>query len=371
MQIWRQCESGGPIFPLVVILAALLGTASACTKVGYLVQAAHGQLDLSMRTVPIDELIDDKGPAPEKLRSLLQEVPHIKAHGIANGLASSDNYEVYAELERDAAVWVVTAAEPLAFEAKTWSFPLFGSFPYLGWFDRGRAEGYASRLSADGWDTYVRGAGAYSTLGWFQDPILSTMFARSRHPLGDLTNTVLHESVHATIHIDGQAFFNEGLATFVGDALTLVYLKQTRGPLSAELRSYVWVEAGRAERRQQMLATYDALAALYGSGRPREEMLREKRRIIARLQSALDTDKPMNNATLLGIRTYHAATQAFVFLFEACGQDWPRFLAAAATATEASFIREQQEDLGPVVEQLAAENCSTGSAGAIIAAPGR
>src|SRR4029078_3952588 len=131
--------------------------------------------------------------------------------------------------DRPAAVWVVSACEQLRFRSKEWHFPIVGSFPYLGWFDLEQAKAFADELRAESWDVDVRGAHAYSTLGWFRDAVLSTMIPEGKEALGELVNVVLHESVHATVYIEGQAFFNESIASFIADRLTDHYLIQTRG----------------------------------------------------------------------------------------------------------------------------------------------
>src|SRR6185312_14274837 len=110
------------------------------------------------------------------------------------------------------------------FRSKTWWFPIVGRVPYLGWFDRDDAHDFADELHREGWDSDVGAADAYSTLGWFDDPVLSTMIAGGDEAVGELVNVILHESVHATLYVDGQTRFNESLAEFVAGKLTTVYL---------------------------------------------------------------------------------------------------------------------------------------------------
>src|SRR5205814_2292022 len=98
------------------------------------------------------------------------------------------------------AVWVVSACEPLRFHSKEWGFLFVGSFPYLGWFDLENARRFRDELRAEGWDADLRGAAAYSTLGYFRDAVLSSMIPEGDEALGELVNVVLHESVHATLY---------------------------------------------------------------------------------------------------------------------------------------------------------------------------
>ena len=179
-----------------IFVLACLG---ACAVPGYRLQAVRGQLDLLERRRPLSTLMQDP-KTPPKLRAWLIEVGRIKEYALTQGLRANSIYRHYAQLDREAAVWVVTASAPLKFEAKTWRFLFGGSFSYLGWFDRDDAHAFARKLEEEGLDVHVRGASAYSTLGWFDDPILSTMIAPGPSRYGRLANTVLHESLHATLH---------------------------------------------------------------------------------------------------------------------------------------------------------------------------
>lgn len=334
-----------------------MGLLPACQSVYFVGQATWGQLDLLSRAQPIERLTRKPSPAPPPLRMLLAEVSRIKAFGEQHGLRRSSNYRTYAELDRDAAVYVVTAAPPLDLTPKVWRFPIVGSFPYLGWFSRDDAEHTAAALDAQGYDVYVRGARAYSTLGWFEDPILSTMILDSPHPRGDLVNIILHEATHATIHITDQSFFNESLATYVGDHLTVLYLADTFGAQHPETLAYLRLEARRAMHRGVLLDTYVALANLYQSKLPPADQLTEKERIVERAQQQLRTRRPINNARLAGIKTYRAGGVALDRLAARCGRRWPAFMAALRRLRGEDFGHAQQKDLAPVLNALGQTHC--------------
>src|SRR5262249_41967930 len=153
-------------------------------------------------------------------------------------LTATENYVRYTQLDRDAAVYVVQAAPPLELKPRLWSFPIVGTVPYLGWFNVKDAKAYAQTLAQQGLDVDVRGASAYSTLGWFKDPVLSTMIGEGDGALGELANTVLHESTHATLYVKGQSAFNESLASFVGDRLARDWLATRFGEGSRQLKAY-------------------------------------------------------------------------------------------------------------------------------------
>src|SRR5690606_7987905 len=113
------------------------------------------------------------------------------------------------KLKQDSVVYVVTVSDALRLNPKVFSFPIAGSFTYIGWFSKEDAQDFGRDFERQGYDVDVRGASAYSTLGWFRDPLLSSMIRE----LPDLVNIVIHESVHATLYIKDQSYFNESLAS--------------------------------------------------------------------------------------------------------------------------------------------------------------
>jgi predicted aminopeptidase len=341
--------------PAALGLASLL--LGGCTGARYVLQAASGQLSLIQDARPLREAVRDER-VPPRNRRFLREVPAMKRYGEAHGLRPTANYQRYVHLERPAVVWVVSACDPLRFKSKVWTFPIVGGFPYLGWFDRASAEAFAEGLrKQEGLDVDVRGASAYSTLGWFQDPLLSTMIPAGEDALGNLVNVVLHESVHATLHIPGQAMFNESLASFIADRLTLRYLEGTRGTASPERAAYEQAEAASVTRAQRLHEAYQQLDALYGSDLPDAKKLEEKAKLLAALQAELKLRRPINNATLVQYKTYATGQEELEALHRACGGGYTRFLEALSKLKPESFSRPHQEDLGPVLAPLVSRGC--------------
>lgn len=313
---------------------------------------------MSNRARPIDEVIRSER-TPPRVRRLLSEIPAIKRFGEENGIRPTSNYIDYVKLDRDAASYVVSASEKLRFKSKEWKFPFVGAFPYLGWFDPEDARSHAEELRDEGWDVDLRGARAYSTLGWFRDAVLSTMIPEGPEALGELVNVVLHESVHATLYVGGQAYFNESVASFVADRLTPVYLERIRGRKSPELESYLNGEALGNGKRKRLHETYVQLEALYSGALPPEEKALEKERILSALQEELEFRRPINNATLIQYKTYNTGGAEFSGLLAACEGDWRRFFGVLGTLGDTSFKRTQQEDLASVLRPLEQDGCQT------------
>jgi predicted aminopeptidase len=340
-----------------LLAAALALPCAGCFSVRYVAQATAGEYQILHEARSISKVVADPG-APERIRRLLGAVRTIKAYGQAHGLKPTRNYARYADLHRPAAVWVVQACAPLAFQVKRWRFPLVGTIPYLGFFDPAAARRFARSVAdREELDVDVRTAGAFSTLGWFQDPVLSTMIPDGDGALGDLANVILHESVHATLYVNDQSSFNESLASFVADRLTRPWLEEVLGRDAPEVKAWVAGEARYRGRVARLHRAYDDLDAVYKSARSDAEKRAEKARILDATRRELGIRGTLNNATLSGYRTYDTGTEAFDRLLTACGGSFPRLLRAAATLQPADFGRPQQEALEPVIDRLAKRGC--------------
>ena len=345
------------VHALVALTAISLFALSGCTTGRYLAQAGCGQIDIAMRARDIGSVANDPHVAP-RIRSLLAMVPDIKKFGEQNSLRPTGNYHRFVQLDRPAVVWVVTASEPLRFHSKTWWFPIVGTVPYLGWFDRSDAHELADDLAAQGWDADVGAADAYSTLGWFDDPVLSTMISGGDEAVGSLVNVILHESVHATLYVDGQTRFNESLAEFAAGKLAVVYLDRRFGVGSHEKAAYLDAEHGGEERAAKMHRAYEVLAKVYASSRSREEKLAEKHRILTELRRETRFRRPINNATLSAFKNYNSGTPELEALLGACGGSWARFFdTLKGLKKKGSFSSGNQADLAPVLAPLIQRGC--------------
>ena len=218
-----------------IALALLLAMLFYRDLVVYGVQQAAGQWRVLHAARPVEEVLAD--PAfPDSLKQNLQLVPVIRAFAFDSlGLQPNDNYTTVYDQQGKDILWVVTACQPYRLEPLTWSFPLIGSFTYKGFFDQDKANNLANDLQAQGYDVEVQAVSGWSTLGWFDDPLLSNMLAGSP---GELAGTLIHELTHGTVFVPDSMTFNENLATFIGRQGALHFLASTFGDTSTVYRHY-------------------------------------------------------------------------------------------------------------------------------------
>jgi predicted aminopeptidase len=330
---------------------------SGCTTLRFVAQAAAGQWELGSAARPIPQVISDP-KTPPLTRALLSDVENVRHFAWQNGLKVSGNYEEYVELDREYPVWFVNASAPLAFRARVFSFPIVGSFPGLAWFHKEDAEQFRDSLIARGLDVNMRGVSAFSTGGWFDDPIVWSMLSDAPGALASLVNTVLHESLHATILVKDQQYYNESLASFVGDTMAGQYLQQRSGErMPRELRAYLANRRFGEQRAQQLNEAYQRLDEVYRSSLSDSEKLERKRQLIDELVKQMRLAQRPNNATLIGFKLYHVGKDDFSALYAACGYSWRRFLTAASSLSSKDFGQSQRTEFGPVVDALRQRGC--------------
>jgi predicted aminopeptidase len=342
---------------LVAVAAiAFAWASSGCLYTRYVSQAAYGQFDLLARAKPIDKEIEDTD-TPTRVALLLAEIPSIKDYGRRYGLKIRSNYQHYVKLGRPAAVWFTAAADPVAFKPRKWCFPIVGCFAGLGWFDEDEAVQFKLKMEALGYDAIVRPAAAYSTGGWFPDPVLSTMLGSGDDALPELFNVIIHESVHATVLVNDQPFFNESLASYVADTMTDAWIAERFGPGSPEHVAWTLGQALHLPRVARLLAAYRALKAVYESKLSRDAKLAEKAKIIDELVADLKMRKRPNNASLTEVRVYNGGAAPLILAHRACG-DLRALVEAAKTLSKDDFSRPLQEDLAPI-GRLVGQRCAT------------
>lgn len=312
-----------------------------CGTLGYYGHLASGQWQLMSARVPIAPLLHDPSTEPA-LAATLQEVLALRRFAVDQlDLPDSRSYTLYADLGRDAAVWNVLAAPRYALTAREFCSWLVGCLAYQGFFDRSRAEASAALLRDAGWDVQVAPVTAYSTLGWFADPVLNTMVRQGRLRL---LSTVIHELAHERLFIKGDTAFNESYASFVEaegwrqwqaylgetpDHDDLLRMQRQRDFVRLVMEARTSLEAAYAEHAGDETALAAAKASGFQALRDQYVELRDD---AWSGWPGYDAwfDRPLNNAHLLPFALYDQWVDAFAALFAQSGRDWPRFHAAAA-----------------------------------------
>jgi len=298
------------VFGVVLISGAVV---SGCA-LPYYWQAAAGQLELLSQRTPIEEVLNDPEQSIATKEALLLAL-RIRAFAVAElGLPDNDSYRSYADLGRPYVVWNVVAAEEFSVEPRRWCFPIAGCVTYRGYFAQQDAERYAESLSAAGLDTYVAGSPAYSTLDYFSDPVLNTMFTGGEQTIAGI---LFHELAHQLFYIKGDTELNEAFATAVAEYGTQQWLLQEgdRQAIEAYQRSL----KRREDFYRLIISQQNRLRSLYGRPSTPENMRAEKREAFQILLAeygaqraawggASDYDawfsRPLNNAQLASISTY-------------------------------------------------------------------
>ncbi|WP_041640688.1 aminopeptidase [Magnetococcus marinus] len=323
---------------------------TGCLSPGYLWQASQGQWQLMTQARPVAELLADaQTDAPLKQRlAMSQRIRQFAKQQLL--LPSEASYATYVALDRPYVVWSVTAAPPLGLTPKQWCFPVVGCLSYRGYFSAQGAEDFARELRAEGWDVAVSPVAAYSTLGWFSDPLLSTTLF---WPPGELAHLLFHELAHQRLYIAGDTAFNESYAEWVAQQGVRSWLAQQGSPAAAQ--RYQQHQEGRQQFEQRLLELRAQLQGLYESTLSETAKGYQKRQALARFrydyaqrkkELGLNYDawvyKDLNNARLALLGLYRQWLPAFARLFAQAEGDWARFHAAAAALGQLPYAQRQQ-----------------------------
>ncbi len=327
---WRLCA----------LAAGLLLLMAGCQSLSYNTQAIGGHLRVMANARPIGDWLAD--PATDaQLRQRLETARRIRAFATRElGLPDNGSYLAYADLNRAAVVWNVFAAPALSVEPKKECFPFTGCVSYRGFYSEAEARRQADKLRADGYDVYVGGVPAYSTLGWFDDPLLSTFI---RYPDAQLARLLFHELSHQLVYAKGDTTFNESFAVTVEQEGVRRWLA-AEGRVG-ELEAFRATQQRRREFAERVKQTRERLAVVYGSSLPSEAKLEQKRGEWQRLrQSYPGIPAEPNNAFLASIAAYNALVPAFEQLLAESGSleafyRQARALAAKPAEREA-FVRK-------------------------------
>jgi predicted aminopeptidase len=325
---------------LCLLLFGALCLLAACGNVGYYAQCVGGHLSLMAKRQPINRVLAASDTSPE-LRNHLERVLAIRDFA-SSELLLPDNgsYRSYADLGRPYAVWNVVATPEFSLTPQQWCFPVAGCVSYRGYFSQKDAERFAEKLRGEGGDVYSYGVIAYSTLNWFDDPVLNTF---SRRPEANLAGLIFHELAHQQLYVRGDSSFNEAFAKTVELEGVERWLRLNGNEEAQRLYS----EAYRREEELVHLLRQvrDRLIALYASPLDRKAMQSGKERLYAELREEYGQLKEswggfagydswfkgdLNNARLVSVGTYRDLVPVFRFLLRQEGGDMAAFYRRAA-----------------------------------------
>jgi len=325
----------------VPLLAALL-LLGGCSTLNYYGHLARGQVQLLQASQPVDALLRDPQVDPDLKRRLILTQQARDFASARLGLPDNRSYRRYADIQRPFVVWNLFATAEFSVKPKLHCFPIAGCVAYRGYFSLGRGRGAAALLQQQGFDTYLGGVEAYSTLGWFDDPLLNTMLRWNDERL---VAVLFHELAHQQLYVADDTAFNESFATFV-EREGLRQWQQAQGLPAADPRAVTQREqfsalvlASRA-RLEQLYARDLAADAMRAAKQAEFERLRQEYRALRQRewggQGRYDAwiEAPLNNAKLLPFGLYDKWVSAFAALFAEVGGDWPRFYQRVAALGE-------------------------------------
>jgi predicted aminopeptidase len=328
-----------------LLLLAATGALLAGCGTPYLMQAASGEWHVLHERVPIDKVIEDPHTTPA-VREHLEQVRAAREFAARElGLPDNDSYRSYADIGRQYVVWNVVAVPEFSVEPQRWCFPVAGCVAYRGYFHEPAAREFALSMEAQGFDVAIDGVPAYSTLGKFADPVLSSML-----PYGDddLAATVFHELAHQLLYVRDDSEFNEAFATTVEDAGLERWLAHRGEP--ARMQAFRAAQQHERALVSLLAATRVRLQQLYASPLPHADKVEKKAEAFTRLADELRAlerregasiplyeewiAEGLNNARLASVATYFDCMPGFTRLLHEQGDDLPRFYAAARELSE-------------------------------------
>lgn len=302
----------------------------------YYMQAAGGQMELWRKQRPVAEVVADP-QTPAALAEQLMLLQQARQFAIDNmRLPDNGSYRQYADLGRDYVLWNVIAAPEFSLEPHRWCYFVVGCLAYRGYFSEDKAASYANKLEERGFDVFVAGVPAYSTLGKFSDPLLNTMMSRGD---AELISLLFHELAHQRLYIDDDTGFNESFASAVAEFGVTEWF-ESRGEASPgeRLRSY---QAQTAAFMALIDETRSELQALYASDIAADQKRTQKMQLLDGLAEQVDgrwsgdwSAGSLNNARLATFSLYHGDMPAFRRMFENCKREWSCFYAEAERVAE-------------------------------------
>jgi len=336
------------LFPLSILVIIILVLSCFFFTSCYTLKQGFTYLGYLGKSIPLEKSDDE---------NFIRLVAEIRAFAIEElGLTNSKNYTRFVRLDRNFLASVVSASAKDSFKRHEWNYPIVGRMPYKGFFDVKDAQKERSKLEKKDLDVWIRGVDAFSTLGWFKDPLFSYM---RDYPPSRLADLIIHELVHATVFIKGHVNFNEELAQFIGSEGALLFMEKKYGVDSDEYQEMFKQEKNGNNYVAFIQELIAELETLYSGDLSRDEILLKKEEIIlnAKLRFNEEYNKlfsnenyrgflqiPINNAYLELFRLYHTEDNFLEDLYKRTGRNLPAFIAAAKTITKKGNPREQLQN---------------------------
>jgi len=327
-------------------LAGMIGLLAGCSTVGYYSQIVSGHMRIVMGKRPLAEIASDE-TIDDSIKRRLDLAQRARLFGIEQlNLPNNESYTSFYDTGQEYVTWNVVAAEEFSLNPHNWCFPIAGCVSYRGYYSKEDAESYAAGFKEQGFDVTVNGATAYSTLGWFEDPLLNTMLDRSDPSIASL---LFHELAHQQLYVGDDSTFNESFASFVEKEGLKQWQKNEQQVNPQIDQSEMAKELEVRKRRQKefialLTSTRDSLAELYESASEPDEMRQKKKQRFeqmrveyAALKASWDDypgydqwmSQEMNNARLVAVATYNDYVPAFEVLFKESGSSFDQFYVTA------------------------------------------
>ncbi len=325
---------------IAVVICVLVALSVGGCNPFYVIQAGMTQSEILLHRRSIESVVQDPETSPEITRklALVTDVRDFSQH---MALSPKGSFQSYSALDRDTLAWIVLAAKPDSFTFYTWWFPFVGSVPYKGYFTPEAAKCAAQSLNDQGYETLVRGTEAFSTLGWFDDPVMTPML---RNQDAHVAGTVLHEILHTTLWVPNYVAFNESAANFVGNQGAVTYFEARTAQCQSsdaqcKERSRGDAEQARktAENGYEVSRTLGALipelTELYRSSESRERKIELREAVFKKHIDPLRQKIPQlkflkkaHNAELMQLQLYYSKLDLFKQLWDNGSGDWQRFI---------------------------------------------
>ncbi|MGY8786027.1 MAG: aminopeptidase [Pseudomonadales bacterium] len=341
-------KSNGVKAALFVLLAIVL---VSCETVGYYSQAARGQLTIVFAREDIQHLIE-RPDLSQELAGKFAKVMDIREFAESElGLPVGGNYSSYVDVEREHVVWNVFAAPEFSVDPVNWCYPIAGCVAYRGYFSQQSALSYAAKLEEDGFDVYTGGVDAYSTLGWFEDSLLSTVLNRADYQLAGL---IFHELAHQLVYLPGDTTFNESFATAVEREGVRRWLAKSNKDFNIDAalldydrqQQFVDLVGGYRDRFESLYQLEINESSMRSQKLELQQTLREEYAVLKQQWQGYEGydgwfSRSLNNAQLSTVASYNDLLPFFAAVFEQSNQDFSTFYAEVSRLAD---LPEQERD---------------------------